>query len=134
MYFFDAKIFKVPLNQPHEIYVDILNNKIIFNKEIVKMKLDGVFKQNKIEMYFLKDIFSQDVSDNKNCYIDSNYSNILEHLFIEADIDLKWSETYGAFWFKKVTDWILKENELWNHYRETNKRKGVNKFWQKYEK
>lgn len=89
LYFFDAKIFKVPLNQPHEIYVDILNNKIIFNKEIVKMKLDGVFKQNKIEMYFLKDIFSQDVSDNKNCYIDSNYSNILEHLFIEADIDLK---------------------------------------------
>ncbi|AGM26114.1 hypothetical protein SSYRP_v1c05240 [Spiroplasma syrphidicola EA-1] len=109
-----AKIHYIPLWQPAEVELDLDNQQLVVPKNLVSLisslqlpKTDYyMFKYNNINNLLL------------TChYIVINYTKIVENKLLNNEIDLRWSTTYGAYFFKKITNYLIQQDIAIETYR-----------------
>lgn len=115
-----GKIHFVPLWKPVKINVDLDNHQLIIPKNLTFLVQKYQLPQTSYYLFKYHNINNLMLECN---YIISNYSTIIEAKIDQNIISLQWSLSYGAYFFKKITNYILDQDTILETYRTTKTRK-----------
>ncbi len=122
-----GKIHYVPLWKPVEITVDLDNQQLILPKNLAFLAEKYPLPQTSYYLFKYHNINNLMLECN---YIISNYSRIIEAKIDQNFISLEWSLSYGTYFFKKITNYIIEQDTILETYRATKTRK--QRLWFRY--
>ncbi|MFU0252487.1 hypothetical protein [Spiroplasma sp. Moj] len=115
-----GKIHYVPLWKPVDITIDLDTQQLIIPKNLAFLAQKYQLPQTTYYLFKYNNINNIMLECN---YIISNYSKIIEAKIDQNFVSLKWSLSYGAYFFKEITNYILAQDTILETYRETKNRK-----------
>ncbi|AHF57633.1 hypothetical protein [Spiroplasma eriocheiris] len=114
-----AQVHYVPLWYPEEVIVDLNTHHLVIPTNLANLVHKYQLPKTNYYLFKYHNIANLLLESN---YIISNYSKMIEAKLTDDFVSLKWSQTYGAYFFKKITNYILKEDRALEFYRDTKKR------------